>query len=145
MPELEKVHFRLERDEDGFPPADVESLWARRIDSTHYRLDNVPFFARGVACEDVVEVRDVDGTLWFLRVTEEGGHGTIRVFIYDEPRLERIKDSVRGFGCDVEQSHIPGYFSVDVAPNSKKQELLAFLRKEEEAEAIGYEEGCKTW
>ncbi len=142
---LVKVHFRLEQDEDGFPPADVESLWAEPIDATHCRLDNVPFFAREVANRDVVEVREEEGNLWFVRVTQEGGHGTIRVIAYDKTRTDAIRRTIRGFGCAVEKSHIDGYMSVDVRPDSKKRELLAYLQEEHGADRLDYDEGCKNW
>ncbi|HEX8790107.1 MAG TPA: DUF4265 domain-containing protein [Polyangiaceae bacterium] len=140
-----KVHFRLERDADGFPPADVESLWAQPIDAHHCRLDNVPFFAREVANRDVVEVKEEGGNLWFVRVAEEGGHGTIRVITYDKGDVDEIRRTIRGFGCAVELSHIDGYLSVDVRPESQKQNLLDFLQREHAADRLDYDEGCKNW
>ncbi|MFI8423607.1 hypothetical protein [Streptomyces sp. NPDC085479] len=44
-----KVHFRLETDGGDWPPASVESLWAADIDDGAVRLDNTPWFVRGVA------------------------------------------------------------------------------------------------
>lgn len=140
-----KVYFRLEQDEDGFPPAGVESLWAEPVDARHCRLDNVPFFVREVANRDVVEVREEEGNLWFVRVTQEGGHGTIRVVAYDKARADDVRRTIRGFGCAVEQSHIDGYMSVDVRPESKKQELLDYLQREHAADRLDYDEGCKNW
>jgi hypothetical protein len=34
-----KVLFRLVQNEQGFPPATIEGMWADRIDDAHYRLD----------------------------------------------------------------------------------------------------------
>lgn len=50
-----KVRFALERDEDGWPPAESEGLWAELVESDLYRLDNTPWFVRGVAAGDVVQ------------------------------------------------------------------------------------------
>lgn len=35
-----KVHFRMDVDEDGWPPASVESLWAVDLGDGTVRLDN---------------------------------------------------------------------------------------------------------
>ncbi|MFC9157849.1 DUF4265 domain-containing protein [Streptomyces bauhiniae] len=51
-----KVHFRLEVDEDGWPPASVESLWAVDLGDGTVRLDNTPWFVRGVASGDIIRV-----------------------------------------------------------------------------------------
>ncbi|MEU1503299.1 DUF4265 domain-containing protein [Streptomyces sp. NPDC005732] len=57
-----KVHFRMEIDEDGWPPASVESLWAVDLGDGRVRLDNTPWFVRGVASGDVIRVQpDDDG------------------------------------------------------------------------------------
>ena len=37
-----KLLFRLEKDEDGYPPEDVESLWGL-LRSDGIELDNIPF------------------------------------------------------------------------------------------------------
>lgn len=42
-----KVHFRMEVDEGGWPPAPVESLWAVYLSDGTVRLDNTPWFVRG--------------------------------------------------------------------------------------------------
>ncbi|WP_071891296.1 DUF4265 domain-containing protein [Streptomyces venezuelae] len=56
-----KVHFRLETDGD-WPPASVESLWAFDRGDGTVRLDNTPWFVRGVACGDVLTTHpDEDG------------------------------------------------------------------------------------
>ncbi len=41
-PEHVKVLFRLEKDEDGYPPEEVESLWGI-LRSEGIELDNIPF------------------------------------------------------------------------------------------------------
>jgi hypothetical protein len=42
-----KVFFRLQKDADGYPPFEIESLWARPVGPDRYELDNIPFFATG--------------------------------------------------------------------------------------------------
>jgi hypothetical protein len=54
-----KVHFRLEIEND-WPPASVESLWAVDQDDGTARLDNIPWFVRGIACGDIVTTEPDD-------------------------------------------------------------------------------------
>ena len=49
-----KLLFPLEQDEDGYPPAAAETLWAVREGEGLFRLDNIPIFATGVALGDIV-------------------------------------------------------------------------------------------
>lgn len=51
-----KVHFWMAVDEDGWPPAGVESLWAVVLGDGTVRLDNTPWYVRGVASDDIVRV-----------------------------------------------------------------------------------------
>lgn len=143
--EGEAIYFRLERDADGFPPADEESLFGTRLDDVHYRLESAPIFVRGVDNGDIVQVRDVEGRLCFVRVTEKGGHGTIRIILRDASGADRVKQMVRGFACDLERGQIAGYFSIDVPPDANKVELMAFLREQRAAKTLDYEEGRKNW
>ncbi|PRZ05706.1 uncharacterized protein DUF4265 [Isoptericola sp. CG 20/1183] len=77
---MAKVRFRLDRSEDGWPPADSEGLWAEPLGNGRYRLDNTPWFVRGSSADDVVSaVADEDGVLWFSQTLEFGGRQTIRV------------------------------------------------------------------
>ncbi|WP_353940170.1 DUF4265 domain-containing protein [Streptomyces sp. HUAS MG91] len=60
-----KIHFRMDVGEDGWPPASVESLWAVDLGDGTVRLDNTPWFVRGVASDDIIRVEiDEDGARW---------------------------------------------------------------------------------
>src|SRR3954451_9133024 len=75
-----RVRFALERDQDGWPPAESEGLWAEPVEGGLYRIDNTPWFARGVAADDLVEAQpDVEGMLWFIQVRKPGGRTVVRV------------------------------------------------------------------
>jgi hypothetical protein len=57
-----------------------EGLWAVPVGPGQFRLDNIPWFVRGVSAEDIVAAeRDKDGVWWFSHRLEWGGHLTIRV------------------------------------------------------------------
>jgi hypothetical protein len=112
-----KVLFRLEKDEDGYPPVEVESLWGiRRSDGIE--LDNIPFFAKGVALGDIVESTTAgDGALEFESVVRRGGHSTFRILLLKkhpaDPR--RTMDELIAKGLSVEED--AGLLAVDVPPD----------------------------
>lgn len=112
-----KVLFRLEKDEDGYPPEDVESLWGvLRRDGVE--LDNIPFFAKGVAVGDMVKVQEApDGALEFEAVVRRGGHSTYRILLLkkrsEDPKL--TMDELINLGLSVEED--AGLLAVDVPPD----------------------------
>ena len=48
--ELTKVLFMLTETDNGWPAFEGESVWSRPMGAGRYRLDNVPWYVRGVAC-----------------------------------------------------------------------------------------------
>jgi uncharacterized protein DUF4265 len=90
----------------GAPTAE-ETLWAQPLGDHLYRLDNTPWFARGVALGDVVRCEDSgEGLPRFLEVVEPSGSRTVRVFVPDTPDRQRVKQEIFQFlesaGCKYE-------------------------------------------
>ncbi len=140
---LVKVFFELQQDEDGYPPVTCESVWATPVAQGLYRLGNIPFFARGVAYEDVVSaVRKDDGTLGFVEVVRPSGHGTLRVIVYEESDAPGLRRELEEIGCDTERSHIPNLFAVDVPPSVSLEAVRHLLDADTASERWEYEEAC---
>ncbi|NMO14677.1 DUF4265 domain-containing protein [Pyxidicoccus fallax] len=137
-----KVIFKLEKDEDDYPPADYEGLWARPLGAGLFQLDNVPFFARGVAYGDVVSASSVEQELRFQEVVRPSGHSTLRLIVHDEEDVPAVKALLEKLGCSIERSHIPGLISVDVPPQVSMAALKPVLDEGEAQERWGYEEAC---
>ncbi|MEV1049759.1 DUF4265 domain-containing protein [Streptomyces sp. NPDC049887] len=77
-----KVHFRMDMDEDGWPPASVESLWAVDLGDGTVRLDNTPWFVRGVAGDDIIRVEiDDEGIRWAGETVRASENCTIRLIV----------------------------------------------------------------
>ena len=75
-----KVGFALEVDHEGSPPAGSEGMWAESVGGGRYRVDNMPWFVRGLACGDVVEAQpDEAGVLWATAGVSWSGRLAIRV------------------------------------------------------------------
>ncbi|MBZ4415440.1 DUF4265 domain-containing protein [Myxococcus sp. RHSTA-1-4] len=137
-----KVVVKLEKDEDDYPPADYEGLWARPLGEGLFQIDNIPFFARGIACGDVISASQVEQELRFLEVVRPSGHSTLRLIIHDEQDVPSVKALLERLGCSIERSHIPGLISVDVPPAVPMATLKPILDEGEAQERWGYEEAC---
>ena len=96
-----KVLFRLARDESGYPPFGVESVWAVP-DERGYVVDNVPFYARAVALGDVVAAEETDGELWYVRTIQPSPNSLIRVVAYRGVGMEAIRRELDDLGCSTE-------------------------------------------
>ena len=131
--DVAKVSFRLFSDQDGFPPADWEHLWADGIRPEEFRLGNIPFFAYGVSCGDIVRTARQGEINVFQEVVRPSGHGTIRVILTNPDDVADFVSHASRLGCDSEQSHIPGYIAVDVPPSAQ----TALIRYLDEGEAEG--------
>ncbi len=139
---LVKVVVKLEKDEDDYPPVDYEGLWALPVGEGLFQIDNVPFFARGIAHGDIVSATFEQQELRFQEVVRPSGHSTLRLIIYDEKDIPSVRALLEELGCSIERSHIPGLISVDVPPTVSLAVLRKILDEGEAQERWGYEEAC---
>ncbi|WP_164008419.1 DUF4265 domain-containing protein [Pyxidicoccus trucidator] len=137
-----KVVVKLDKDEHDYPPADYEGLWARPLGDGVFQIDNVPFFARGIAWGDIVSASMVEQELRFQEVVRPSGHSTLRLIIHDEQDVPSVKALLEKLGCSIERSHIPGLISVDVPPTVPMATVRPVLEEGEAQERWGYEEAC---
>jgi len=138
--QFQKIIFPLERDEEGYPPADLESLWGRSLANNLFQIDNIPFFVRGVSCEDIVAVQAIGKDLYFKEIVHTSGHSTVRIIVYDENQTQPLRQSLRDYGCSSELSHISTLISVDIPPEIELSKIIDFLAQGEKQEIWGYEE-----
>lgn len=145
-----KVGFKLERDQDqdNYPPADWEWLWASRVSDSTFKIDNIPFFAKLISYGDVVEAEQTSTGLIFNTLVQPSGHSTVRVIVHRSGRsdeelqavVEEVKLAMRAMGCSVEKSHILGLIAVDIPPKVNYEAIAAFLSQKESDGLLGYEE-----
>jgi Domain of unknown function (DUF4265) len=148
--EMVKVGFRLDRDQNDYPPANWEWLWASRISDATFKIDNIPFFAKLVSCGDIVTATQTDAGFVFKKLIQPSGHSTVRVVIFREGRndqqlvaeVEAIRQFLRTMGCSTELSHIPNLIAVDIPPEVDYRSISAFLSRKEHDGVLEYEEAC---
>jgi len=84
---LPEVWFRLEKDDDGYPPKEWEGLKSEKTGQPDtYKIKNVPFFARDVAYDDEVQavVSEEGDYLAFRTVSKRSGYSTVRLWMTSE-------------------------------------------------------------
>lgn len=133
-----RVQFYIPQDDGTF---EVESLWAVPV-AIGYRLDNIPFFVRGLAWGDVVSVEaEPDGGLRYKELVATSGHSTVRVLLSFPGDTQRVRDELGALGCSSERWR-NNLIAVDVPPNVAYESVRSYLDIGEKAGLFEYEEGC---
>ncbi|WP_075340812.1 DUF4265 domain-containing protein [Tenacibaculum agarivorans] len=122
----------------------VESLWATHIKENIYKVENIPFYVKEYAFNDLIKANLIDGILSVDSLYEESGNSTIRILINEEDLdlKEEIIDDLIKLGCDYEGSNIEGLISVNIPKIINYSTVENFLIKGELLDTFEYEEGC---
>lgn len=142
-----KVIFELPQDDDGWPPAGSEGLWALPVTPDVVRLDNTPFFVRGVATGDLIRVRrGDDGQLQADERLRWSGHCTIRIIVFRDGPLsgsrQQVLDKFAPLGVTGEGIEQFSMVALDVPPDADIAAVKRLLREGEHDGWWEYEEGC---
>lgn len=133
-----KVLLDIEREDSTH---EVESVWATPTDGG-YRLDNIPFYARGFAVGDVVSATaDRDGLLRAAGLVTASRHSTIRLWFADAANVQKVRDELRSMGCASELD-LPRLVAVDIPPEIPYERIRTYLDDAERAGVFEYEEAC---
>lgn len=146
-PERVKVRFLLEVDDDGWPPAESEGLWAEPLGDDIFRIDNTPWFVRNLAAGDLVRATvGRDGLLWFSDRVEWSGRCTIRVIPRASGQLQgsrqAVLDAFSPLGVAGEGIEQYGMVALDVPSEADLQSVKALLMAGENDGRWFFEEGC---
>lgn len=143
-----RVLFELDVDDDGWPPVSGERMWAVPVGPDLYRLDNAPFFVRGVAAGDVVRAvpPDADTVPIVVERVEWSGNCTIRIVPFAAGSLagslSAVLDAFAPLGVTGEGAGTYPIVALTVPPGA---DLVAVKRLVAEGRADGrwdVEEAC---
>ena len=133
-----KILLDIEGD-DG--TTDVESVWAVP-ENGNYRIDNIPFYARGFALGDLVAATpDPDGLLRCTGVVMPSGHSTVRLWFANSTRVQEVRAELQALGCS-DELDLDRLLAVDIPPQIPFAQVKAFLDEKESDQILEYEEGC---
>ena len=93
-----QITFRLERDEDGYPPSDWERLWAQRLPDGSYEIDNLPFYVRDISLGDRVCATLMNGELHFEKLLIPSRNSIVRVLVKRTDQVEVFRAELRAMG-----------------------------------------------
>lgn len=138
------IAFWLVKDEDDYPPDEVEFLWCELLpNGHHYRIDNVPFYAKGVAVNDVIKTQKGAERRYFTGVVKTGGHSTIRVIFFDKSRIAEVRARMQEWGCPGEEGPVDILYAFDVRPTVALEPIKEYcLWEGERSEAWTFQEAC---
>jgi len=134
------VLWRLQQDAQGYPPASVEGLWAKRTEAG-YQVDSIPFYAYGIAPGDTIEVFEDDEQLWFESLRCSGGASVFRILVKAPHTLDQVRAAVEEFGCPCQAEPAVRMLAVEVPPSRTLDTLLYYLLTQREAGTLDFEEG----
>ena len=142
-PDLVKVRFRLEPDNEGYPPFESEGVWAEPIGADTYRLDNAPWFALNVAAGDTFRATtDEDGVLWAGERLEWSGNCTIRV-VPLRCDQQAVLDELVPLGVEGEGAgDAAKIVALTVRPGADLRRIKDRLKEGEANGSWAFEEGC---
>ena len=142
--DLDKKHVKIfvhTKAEDGYPPEEWEGLWAVPLGGGQFRIDNIPFYAKNLSCDDIVEaIKDGDDYI-FKRLVYPSQNSTIRVIIYDLTDEKEIRNTLISLGCSIEGTGTDGLIAVHV-PKANIDNVLDFIEGAAAGEELDFEEGA---
>lgn len=148
MTDQVRVSFALEQDAEGWPPVTAERMWATPTSRDDVVvLDNIPFFARNVACYDVVSVtQDSSGVLWAGETIRWSGNCTIRVIPFRDGPLhgdrQAVLDAFAPLGVEGEGAEAYALVALNVPADADLVAVKRLLREGESDNRWAWEEGC---
>jgi hypothetical protein len=141
-----RVRFELERDEEDWPPADSEYVWAVLLSPEVARIDSIPFFVPEMAFEDLVSVRMLpEGDAAFVESLKWSGNCTLRIIPLaddSEAGINDVLEKIAGSGIEVEVLGQLGIIAVNARPTADLVRLKKILDRGDKKEWWTYEEAC---
>lgn len=120
---------------------ETESLWTTRC-GAGYRLENIPFYAKGVGLNDLVSAEEVNGSLWVTGLLQPSGNSTVRIWFENIDDIEPTRSRLRKMRCDSEISDLPRLIAVNVPSVVDYSKIKQILDMGASEEKWDYQEAC---
>jgi hypothetical protein len=139
---MKKMTFALDKDEEGYPPDDFETLWVEKVGRDEYRIDNIPFYVRNLAPDDVVIGEKVGSILWYKSTVQKSDSSVFRIVFYERQKIDDVLRSLQRIGCKWEGSHLGSLYSIEAPGNVHVRDIKRFLTELSRDEVLDFEEGA---
>jgi hypothetical protein len=135
-----KITFPLERDDDGYPPEDFETLWAEDLGGGNYRMDNIPFYIQGISPDDIVTAHAQGSELFFAELLNKSDISVIQIIFLDKSWIDRVLQELLSMGSKYEGSHVSSLFSIEVPSNVSYNDIINYLEIKNSMDILEYQE-----
>ena len=118
----------LTPDDVGWPPMATESLWAWSLGEDRYRIASAPWFAHGLAVDDVVLAKrtrvaadagaEAAARPIFVEVVERSEHVTLRLIVQPPTTLADAAKALEPLGLRAEGFAHYSMLAMDVFPEA---------------------------
>lgn len=100
----QRILFRLQKDEDGYPPHAWESLWGIKLTDGQFQIDNTPFFVKGISLEDIVlaEYQEKAAEWHFQHIIHRSQNSVMRIIVFDVAEVAAVREGLQSLGCTTE-------------------------------------------
>lgn len=126
---------------DGYPPEEWEGLWAIPMGDDRFKIDNIPFYAKNLSCDDIVKATRQGDDYVFKQVVSPSENSTIRIVLYDLANEGSVRNDLTNLGCSIEGTGTPGLLAVNV-PKKSIEPVVDFLEEAFAEETLDFEEGA---
>jgi Domain of unknown function (DUF4265) len=135
-----KINFKLEPDDDGYPPVAVESLWANPVGNA-FEIDSIPFFTSDATVGDVVyALADQNGAFWYDSMAKESNNSLIRLAFLKPEFTPNVAEKLRLFGCSTEGLQAYKMIAVNIPNDADIRVVQEYLELQSSAGLLDYEE-----
>lgn len=136
-------HLPVEDDDPDhpWPPYAVETMWVEALGKDRYRVDNIPFFVKPLAVNDIVRGQRSDPSsdlVWFSSRLEWSGRSTVRIVVFSDE--DEILSTLSDMGCSYER--LRQIIAVDISDGEVVERAHAYLTGKALSGALELEEAC---
>ena len=119
-----------------------EGIWVEKVDKG-YKIDNIPFYVKSVALDDVFSGKEINGVLYSGDFIEESGNSTIHLLFSSKEDVASTRDYLKEtFNCESELSNLPELISINVPLDIEYAKVRAYLDSGEKTGDWEYQEAC---
>jgi hypothetical protein len=119
---------------------EYESIWSIKQKDDLYKIDNIPFYVKNIALNDIVSAYFENDFFYFKELIQESGHSTIQIIFFESEVIESIVQDLKQMGCQLEGSDLPRYYSMDVPFQLDYSNISKYLLEKEEADLLSFRE-----
>lgn len=135
----------IELDQDDWHGYSTESVWVSKASKGKYRVENIPFFAKGLSFRDMISVREIDGQLVFDKRLVSAKGSTYRIIPakgVSKDVLNQHLTALNAVGCAYEHGDF-GFdlYALNVPADVDVHKVYALLEDGKHRQVWDFEEG----